>query len=337
MQPPPGSFTISFNLDQNLFALGLISVFGILGLVVMVIGLANLRSTALRPGFLAYAREQIPGAAEVDDAPLREALVARRRAKAWGLFFGGVGILLVSAAWLGGSWLARGDFLLSSAVRGWATTFLIYLTAILLLAVGQVYGVQRLRARSGSQVAGGSERPRRLTDFVPRSLLVACVAGLALIWAQTLVALPSMRDHPATRLLGGQAVPLSYGRAIYLAGPATAVLVVAVGALILRWTMALPPLRFCAVPELSAAIDAGYRRETVLALLFQGAQALFFLSGLQFMLILDNTPNASSAAINLVAAPFFVLIAIWYLFVLLRFSRLQQKYPASARESVRTT
>jgi hypothetical protein len=334
MQPP---FAVTFNVDQNLFALGLTSVFAVLGLVVLVAGLMGLRSTTLRPGILAYARELTPGAAELDDATLREALVARRRVKAWGMVFGGVGILLVSGAWLVGSWLARGDFLLSSAVRGWATTFLIYLTAILLLAAGQVYGVRRLRARSASQQVDGGERPRRLTDFVPRSQVTACVAGLVLIWSQALVALPYMREHPAARLLGGQAVPLSYGRLIYLAGPATAVLVVTVGALILRWMMRLPTLRFCADHELSAAIDVGYRRETVLALLFQGAQTLFFLSGLQFMLILDNTPNANSAAINLVAAPFIVLIAVWYLFFLVRFARPRQGYPAGARESMRTT
>jgi hypothetical protein len=58
--PPPGSFTITFNLDQNLFALAMTALFGAMGLAVILTGLVSLRSTRVRPGFLAYARQRTP-------------------------------------------------------------------------------------------------------------------------------------------------------------------------------------------------------------------------------------------------------------------------------------
>jgi hypothetical protein len=335
MTPPPGSFTISFNLDQNLFALGFASVLGVMGLALLVFGLVSLRSNTVRLGLLSYARERTPGAAGLDDVSLREALVTRRHAKAWTAVFGGVGAALAPVVWLGGSWLARGDFLLVTALHGWGMIFSIFITSIVFLAAGQAYGVHRLRARSAGQPVYGNLQPRHLTDFMPRWFALTYVTGLLLLWAEALIVLPFLRVPPTTSLLGGEVVTLPFGRWFYVVTPAAALLVAALS-MLLRWMMALPTLRFCPDLRHSAAIDAGFRREANLALLSQSVQIAFWVSYVQFMTILDNTPRTNDL-IAFVSFPFMLAMGGGYLFVLVKLALLQQTHLAGARGNVRAT
>jgi hypothetical protein len=263
--------------------------------------------------------------------------VTRRHVKAWAAIFSGAGIALVIAAWLGGSWLARGDFLLVSAFNGWAAMLTWLFALLVLTAAGQAYGAYRLRARFADQPVYGALRPRGISEFVPRWYFVALGAWMALLWAHALIVLPLLKAHPTTELLGGKMVVLPFGRWVYLATPAAALLVTVLDLALIRWTMSQPTLRFCAHVGHSAAIDASFRRESVLALLLQGSQVLFFLGFCQSTVTLDNSPRAHLDQIFLMTIPYFFIMFIGYLVVMLTMASLQQAHIAGARERVRAT
>jgi hypothetical protein len=161
--------------------------------------------------------------------------------------------------------------------------------------------------------------------------------GLALLGAQTLIALPLVKAHPTTELLGGELATLPLGQWIFLAMPAAAALVTALGVALLRWTIALPTLRFCADMRQSAAIDAAFRRESALALLFQGAQLLFFLTMTQWLTILDNVSRANFDRFSLTVMPLFYVIVVGYFVVLLKMALLQGAHLTGAHHHARAT
>jgi hypothetical protein len=325
MPPPPGSFTITFNLDQNLFALALASVFGAIGVAAMVAGVLGLRSTTMRPGFLVYARHRTAGVAGLDDVALCDVLLTKRRVDSWPLIFGGAWLPLPVVAGLAGSWLARGDFLAVTGLSGWGLTPLLLIGLNVLLVAGQAYGVHRERARAAGQPVDGGPRLAHSGEPVPRWYVLAYAAGVALLWAQALIALPFLRAHLTTRLLGGEMVLLPLGRAIALALPAVAILAALIGMALLRWERALPEVRYCADPRQSAEIEAGFRKEAVWALLLQSAQTQFFLMIGQFMLLLNNIPLGRFDFVPvLVMLPFTVAIAGGYLALLLKMIQVRQ-------------
>jgi hypothetical protein len=275
--------------------------FGLFGLAAAGIGLVVLLFAPVGKRQVATWRQRWRVSPALGDEALRNTLRTLLRLRSWGLIFLGTGVALTMGLWLVLLKLLPGDFLLTSVLNGDAVILSAVAVGVgtLLGGLGRIYGVRWLRARSIGQPMYGGLRTRRVADFVPGWVGPAIAGWVLTAVAQALLALPSLSGALHIRLESGDKVSLPLGRWLVLLVPLVMAALLAVGALLIHWIVALPHVTLGSDLQESMLLDVLLRRESVNPVLLSGTLLMLYLSIAQWALLLDNLAPSKGASITM--------------------------------------